>query len=209
MLAAAAVSPRAFALYLESLRYLFRHSHLHLIAAQQRAQTLGDEALAAVFGEKAAEERGHDQWAMRDLSGLSSQAVRGVEPALASLQLVEFQRSLIMERHPLCFFAYALWAEYLTVRLGDAWLTALACNGYERSAVSAIANHVEADRMHAAAGFGMLDKLWRGQPEKALILQTVEEAQRHFEAFCEEIYLAGSSPESSEACSHVGQARST
>ena len=206
-----ALSQRALALYLESLRFLFHHSHLHLIAAQQRAETLGDAALATVFRDKAAEERGHDQWAMRDLSGLSEQSVRGVEPAVSSRRLVEFQRELITQRHPLCFFSYALWAEYLTVRLGDVWLGALACNGYARSAVSAVANHVEADREHAAAAFGMLDELWRGQPEKSLILRTVEEAQQHFEAFCEEIYLAGHSGalEQHEACSHVGQARST
>lgn len=199
------LSQRALALYLESLRFVFHHSHLHLIAAEERAQTLGDTALSAVFRDKAAEERGHDQWAKRDLSGLSADAVRGVEPAFSSRRLVELQQRLIVQHHPLCFFAYSLWAEYMTVKLGDAWLGALANNGYARSSVSAVANHVEADREHAAAGFGMLDKLWRGQPEKALILRAVDEAQQHFEAFCDEIFYASTS----SACSHVGLTRST
>jgi hypothetical protein len=198
-----ALPERALALYLESLRFLFHHSHANLVAAQERAQALGAAKLAGIFGAKAAEERGHDQWASRDLSGLDPSALRGIEPATASRRLVELQRELIVQHHPLCFFAYSLWAEYMTVRLGDAWLNALASNGYTRSSVSAVANHVEADREHATAGFHMLDQMWDGQPERALILKGVERAQQLFEAFCDEIYLAALSTQPSGASSHL------
>jgi hypothetical protein len=186
-----ALSERALALYLESLRFLFQHSQRNLVAAQARAEALNDHRLATIFGQKAAEETGHDQWASRDLSGLPLSSVQGVEPAPASRRLVELQRELIMEHHPLCFFAYSLWAEYMTVRLGDAWLNALANNGYARSSVTAVANHVDADREHAAEGFAVLDQLWDGQPERALILRSVERAQALFEAFCDEIAEVG------------------
>jgi hypothetical protein len=185
-----ALPERALALYLESLRYVFHHSQRNLVAAQARAAELGEPRLARIFGDKAAEERGHDQWASRDLSGLDENAVAGLEPALSSRRLVELQRELIEQHHPLCFFAYSLWAEYMTVRLGDAWLTALASNGYARTSVTAVANHVEADREHAAAGFDVLDQLWGGQPARALIHHAVERAQLLFEAFCDEIYRA-------------------
>jgi hypothetical protein len=185
-----ALPEHALALYLESLRFLFRHSHLNLIAAEQHARALGETELADVFGRKAAEERGHDQWASRDLSGLSTSAVSDVVPAAASRRLVELQRELTVQHHPLCFFAYSLWAEYMTVRLGDAWLNALANNGYARTSVTCVANHVEADREHAAAGFDVLDALWHGQPERALILTAVDRAQQLFESFCNEIAAA-------------------
>jgi hypothetical protein len=107
----------------------------------------------------------------------------GVEPSLGSRRLVELQRELIEQHHPLCFFAYALWAEYMTVRLGDAWLNALASSGYACTSVTAVANHVEADREHAAAGFDVLDPLWDGQPERAQILKGGAQAQQLFEAF--------------------------
>lgn len=195
-----ALSERALALYLESLRFLFQHSQRNLVAAQARAQTLDDHRLATIFGAKAAEETGHDQWASRDLSGLTLSSLHGIEPAAASRRLVELQRELITEHHPLCFFAYSLWAEYMTVRLGDVWLSALASNGYARSSVTAVANHVDADREHAAEGFAVLDQLWDGQPERALILRSVERAQALFEAFCDEI--AAVSTEQSGASSH-------
>ena len=193
---------RALAMYLESLRFIFQHSQANLVAAQARAEALGAAELASLFGAKAIEERGHDQWASRDLSGLKASAVRGIEPALASRRLVELQRELIEQHHPLCFFAYALWAEYMTVRLGDAWLNALARNGYARTAVTAVANHVEADREHATAALLALDQMWDGQPEPALIFRAVERAEALFEAFCDEIYWAALSVEPRGATSH-------
>jgi hypothetical protein len=200
-----ALSERALALYLESLRFLFHHSQRNLAAASTRARTVGNERLANIFGAKASEETGHDQWASRDLSGLTRSAVSGVEPAAGSRRLVELQRELIMDHHPLCFFAYSLWAEYMTVRLGDAWLNALASNGYARTSVTAVANHVDADREHAAEGFAVLDQLWDGQPERALILRSVERAQTLFEAFCDEVYLAAVSVEQRVASTHSGK----
>jgi hypothetical protein len=200
-----ALSERAMALYLESLRFLFHHSQHNLVAAQERARALNDERLANIFGAKAAEEIGHDQWASRDLSVLTVNALDGIEPAAASRQLVELQRQLIMEHHPLCFFAYSLWAEYMTVRLGDAWLSALANNGYARGAVTAVANHVDADREHAAEGLAVLDQLWDGKPERALILRSVVQAQALFEAFCDEI--AAVSVEQRMRSSHSGEPR--
>ena len=199
-----ALSERALALYLESLRFLFHHSQRNLAAASTRARALGDERLADIFAAKASEEAGHDQWASRDLSGLTPSAISGIEPAAGSRRLVELQRELIMEHHPLCFFAYSLWAEYMTVRLGDAWLNALASNGYARTSVTAVANHVDADREHAAEGFAVLDQLWDGQPERALILRSVERAQALFEAFCDEIYLAAVSVEQRVTSAHSG-----
>lgn len=180
------VGPRALALYLESLRYVFAHSQANIRAAAARADELSLPELAGYFRAKATEEHGHEQWAANDLTQLPSQAVNGVEPASAARALVALQSKLIAQ-HPICFLAYAVWAEYLTASLGDEWLRLLARSGYQRSAVTAVAYHLEADVEHAFEGFDALDRLWTGEPDAAAILSGVERAERGFEAFCAEI----------------------
>jgi hypothetical protein len=200
------LSPRALALYLESLRYVFTHSQANIRAAAVRAETLQLSELAAYFRDKASEEQGHDQWAQDDLQQLPDDAVLGIEPAAACLALVALQEVLI-DQHPLCFLAYTVWAEYLTASLGAEWLTLLANCGYDRSTVSAVAKHLEADVDHAFEGFDALDRLWRGEPGAADILAGVEHAERGFEAFCIEI-SALDRPASTARTSAAGDVRS-
>jgi hypothetical protein len=183
--------PQGLALYLESLRYLFQQSELNLVRAAERSNALGLDELADYFLVKSREEKGHDGWAANDLAQLPRTVACGLQPAPAARRLVELQRELI-EQHPLCFAAYALWAEYFTVLLGDEWLDALSAGGYARTQVTAIAKHVEADRDHAAVGFSELERLWHGEPRAELIFSAVERAQGTFEAFCQEIYQVAS-----------------
>jgi hypothetical protein len=178
--------PRAVALYLESLRHLLCNSQSSLVLACRRAEELGDVALAEYFANKAREETGHDLWAVNDLSRLPDDVTAGLRPSPAIVRLVEHQRSLI-ERHPACFVAYALWAEYFTVLVGDECLAALTTCGFARQQVSSIAGHVDADREHAAQGFAEIDRLWQGQPEAEVMLEAVAEACRIFDQFCAEI----------------------
>ena len=180
------LSPRTLALYLESLRYVFTHSQLNIRAAAVRAEELSLRELADYFHAKAKEEQGHEQWAKNDLERLPREVVKGIAPASASLALVALQEALI-DKHPLCFLAYTIWAEYLTASLGAEWLSLLANCGYERSALSAVAKHLDADIEHAHAGFGALDRLWQGVPGGGELLAAVEHAERGFEAFCTEL----------------------
>jgi hypothetical protein len=159
--------PRAFGLYLESLRYLFEQSQQNLNAAAAAAQRIGHPELAAYFDRKAHEER-------------------DLRPTRAIEDLVALQRALI-EQHPVYMLVYTLWAEYFTVLLGDEWLDALSISGYGRAQVSSIAKHLDADREHAAAGLVEVDRLWRGHPERSLLLAVVDRAGRIFSRFCDEI----------------------
>jgi hypothetical protein len=177
--------PRAFALYLESLRQLFESSHQNLGHAAQRARSLSLPELAEYLERKAEEEHGHDVWASDDLRKLPQQAE--IAPAQTLATFLQLQRRLI-EEHPICFVAYALWAEYLTARVGDAWLEALASSGFQRDQVTAIGKHLEADREHAARAFDEIDALWTGDPSESSILAAVQSASKTFEAFCDEIY---------------------
>lgn len=181
-----ALGPRALALYLESLRYVFLNSQQNLATAAARSRALQFEDLAAHFDEKVVEERGHEAWAQRDLTRLPKQATERLQPAQGSRRLVALQQELIAE-HPICFLAYAVWAEYFTAMLGPAWLSMLAQSGYEREDVTAVANHVEADSEHAELGLAALDRLWRGEPDAAIVIAAITRAQRAFETFCDEI----------------------
>jgi hypothetical protein len=180
------LTPRAMALYLESLRYLFQHTQRHLTLAAARCERLGRRRLAEYFRCKSAEEQGHDRWAINDLSRLPAKAVAGVRPAPAVRALVELQARFIQEE-PLCFVAYLQWAEYFSVHVGDAWLDALAKSGYQRSQVSAIDKHLELDRDHAAIGFRQIDELVEGGTDPASLLGAIEQAGAVFARLCDEI----------------------
>ena len=180
------LTPRAVALYLTSLQALFTHSQRNLHHARARSEALELPLLVEYFRGKAHEEHGHEQWAASDLSKLPLSAADGLAPARGGMRLAQLQRALL-EEHPTCFVIYVVWAEYLTVLLGDEWLDALAVCGYERAAMSAVSNHVDADRAHAAHAFEVLDQLWNGEPSLERLLECLERAQLGFEAFCDEI----------------------
>ena len=181
---------RSMTLYLESLRFVFEQSQVSLALAAQRCQELGDTELERYFRAKVQEETGHQLWALDDLRRFGEHNQR---PAPSSVALVELQRRAIA-RHPFCMTAYAVWAEYFTVLLGDEWLDALAVSGYRRDGVTAITKHIEADRAHSAATFAELDRLWRGQPEPEVLLSIVEEAGRIFEDFSAEVCAESAPP---------------
>jgi hypothetical protein len=177
--------PRFLARYLESLRYLFVHSERSLIIAAQRSRELGRDELAAYFAGKAHEEDGHATWAEDDLAHLPVAAREDVTPAPAIIELVRLQRTLIA-KDPMCFAAYALWAEYMTVLLGDEWLAILSACGYRPTQVSAVSKHLEADREHAAHAFEELSRLWTGLPSMGVLEDAIKQAGQTFEQFsCE------------------------
>jgi len=178
--------PRALAFYLESLRYLFGQSELNVERAIATLRQRGDAHHAQYFEEKIVEERGHAAWAQDDLRQLPDAATRDVRPAQAVVRLIELQRSFVAQ-HPLYFVVYILWAEYFTALVGDEWIEALACSGYGQQQLSAVVQHVAADRGHAPEGFAALERLWRGEPSIAELCAAVERAAREFEAFCDEV----------------------
>lgn len=182
------ITPPAFAFYMESVRYLLSNSLPNLAIAVERSVELGLPELAAYFEKKIEEERGHVVWAENDLASLPEKLVDGVRPAESIIELAELQRKLIAE-HPAYFVAYIQWNEYFTVLIGDEWLDSLAGCGFERSKVSAISNHIEADRHHAAQGFKALDSLCQGPglPDAPSILSVVQRTGKVFERFCDEV----------------------
>jgi len=181
-----ALTPRAMALYLESLRYLFANSERNLRVAAERCESLGRAELAAYLRRKATEENGHDRWAIADLARLPASATEGVQPTPAVVALVELQKALIFDE-PLCFVAYLQWTEYFSVYVGDRWLDALAMGGYPRAQVTAIHNHLDTDREHAERGFSEIDALARDFPHQERMFEAIDQAGRVFERLLDEV----------------------
>lgn len=155
------LTPEMIGYYLFNVRHLVRHTPAHLERARARALALGDHALAAHYAIKHAEEQGHDRWADRDLERLSDgfgAAPRG-EHSPGLLGLITLIETTI-DRDPVLYLAYILFAEYLIVLLGPEWLELIEQRcGIPRSMFSVIDNHVELDRDHTDEGLEAIDAL--------------------------------------------------
>lgn len=180
------LSARDLALYLVSLRYLLVHSQANLRRAVERCRELDLPEVARYFEDKVTEEHGHERWADDDLAQLATSTRAGIEPASAIVELVALQTTLLTH-HPVCFVAYSLWAELMTARIGDGWLSALESSGFGRQQVTAIDKHLEADQAHAAHALDEIDRLWQGEPAASTIIAGITDASVIFERFCDEI----------------------
>src|SRR5579883_2358507 len=110
-------------LYVRGLLFLIQGTMRVLHRAAERASDAGRGALADHYLRKIREERGHDQWAERDLDSLPGAATASTQgeeqPALRDLLRYLDQ---VVDRDPSLLLSYILVAEYLTVLVGPAWL---------------------------------------------------------------------------------------
>lgn len=184
--------------YLTNLRYMLVHGPIHIRAAAERARVLGNESLCRHFEEKLPEEVGHHEWAERDISSVSVTDAADAEPQISAhiRDLVAFVSASI-ERDPALYLAYALFAEYFTVIAGPRWLDALEekCN-IPRSSMSAVANHVEADRHHVDKAMEEIDDLVGDPAKLGPMRDVVLTAARYLEAYYGELASSCSAPRS-------------
>ena len=153
------LSPTSVERYLASLRCMVASSSPYLERAAVRARSLGHEELAAFFSSKAAEERGHDEWAEHDLHVLRSRfdVTFDDAPVPAILTLMRFCEETI-DRNPVLYLAYVLWAEYLSTLIGGEFVAALVQQcGVPRTALTCADKHVELDQEHAADDIEIID----------------------------------------------------
>jgi hypothetical protein len=174
--------------YLVNIHRLVCHTPIHLVQARDRARDLGDERLAVHFENKRLEEQGHDAWAERDLARTSTTSTFPPPQIVSSMNdLLEYLRNTI-DRDPVLYLAYVLFAEYVTVLVGDEWLGLLETNcGIPRSGVSVVGNHVELDREHVEHALDEIDALV-GDPRKLPELRAVLlDTFRLFDRFCADV----------------------
>ena len=187
LIASAHLPPRALAFYLESMRQLIYYSERNLAVAGTRCRELEQLGLVDYFERKSIEENGHDRWSEADLARLPHAATNALRPAAAIQALLELQQRAIAT-HPICFAAYVVWAEYMTAILGDESVAMLVACGYERSQLTTLTKHTEADREHSLRGFEELAGLWRQQVDAEQVVETVRTACALFGGFCQEIW---------------------
>ena len=190
------VAPSTVASYLAGVKCLFEHTLIDLDIGARVAGQHDLPELVEYFKHKHREEDGHARWAESDLVEL--ERVFGVTAAgvpTSMLRWVAFTGETV-RTHPYRYLAYVLFAEYVTVLAGGAWVNALGDRcGIPLSALSSIAKHVELDQFHVAEGRDEVNHLLRDVTEAEPFLETLRRAMSHFEAFCDELNLSVDQPE--------------
>jgi pyrroloquinoline quinone (PQQ) biosynthesis protein C len=183
------VTPAVVGRYLASIHYLLTQTPIHLALAQARALEHGRAGLVRYYEQKLLEEQGHHHWAEADQSRLAElfgeAAVQ--EPAPTMIALVRNTRAII-ERDPVLYLAYILFAEYFMVVMGPEWLRALDEHcGIPASAMTAVSHHVELDKHHVAEGCREMDALIEDDRLHEPMRQALRDTMRHFSAFCDDL----------------------
>lgn len=178
-------------LYLGNLRALVAHTPVHLARALHAARLRGDEPLAAHFEERIREEEGHEEWAVQDLAAVSRSAKNArtdVLPAMRSL--LNFIESTIDE-DPTLYLAYILFAEYITVLAGPAFLRILdeRC-GIPPTAMTVVAKHAELDVHHVQEALDKIDDLVAAPEKLPMLRRVLAQSIQSFEAFCADVARA-------------------
>lgn len=159
--AAGELSSAAVERYLVVLRYMIANTPPNLVRARDRAQEAGLDALAAYYAEKLEEEDGHERWADHDLEVLRSSRdlTAHSAPVPAAIELNAFLQRVI-DRDPVLYLAYVLWAEYFTTLAGGELVQYLVerCD-VPAEAMTCLAKHVELDKDHTEENLDVIDGL--------------------------------------------------
>lgn len=182
------VTPSTVASYLAGIKCLFEHTLIDLSTVASVARQHDLPELVAYFQHKYREEDGHARWAESDLKELErSFGVTASCVPTSMLRWVAFTDEVV-RTHPYRYLAYVLFAEYVTVLAGGAWVNALGDRcGIPLAALSSIARHVELDQLHVDEGRDEINHLLRHVSDPTPFLMTLQRAMSHFEAFCDEL----------------------
>jgi hypothetical protein len=187
-----ALRPEHVRAYVGGLLVLIRGTIPLMRRAESRAAAIGDDALAAHWRHKIAEEVGHDRWAESDLGRLTpGSGGRASDCAAGALRELLAYLQETIDRDPCLLLAYALLAEYLTVLVGGHWLQALERHcGIPQRNVSVIANHVELDEAHAIEGVREIDRLRTRRTDPAAMQEVLRTTLGYYEAFWRDVSAA-------------------
>jgi hypothetical protein len=101
--------------------------------------------------------------------------------------LVTFLATTI-DRDPVLYLSYILFAEYLIVLLGPEWLRMLEerC-GIPRSSMTVIGNHIELDREHVEEALDQIDALVSDPHKLPSMRAVLLETFAYFDRFCADV----------------------
>jgi hypothetical protein len=183
------VTPRAVGAYLSNMEFLICEALKVLGRAQERANDMGHHELAAYYGRKIKEEKGHDGWARNDMANLNQ--LFGTEPREELSPSIRGMLSYLREatdKDPVQYLSYLLFTEYLTVLIGPEWVRLLEerC-GVPQSTMTVVSNHVELDKDHVEECLREIDELVTDERFHGGLKRTLGESMRFFDEFCGEI----------------------
>jgi len=182
-------APAFMVTYLTNIKHLVSHTPIFLTRGRERARSIGDDRLAAHYEQKRADEFGHDVWAERDIERVStiSMTPSNTDIVPAMHELLGFLARTIDE-DPTLYLSYVLFAEYLTVLLGPAWLKLLdeRC-GIPCSSVTVVGNHVDLDREHVQEALDEIDDLVADPSKLPRMRKVLLDSIAYFERFCAEV----------------------
>ncbi len=183
------VTAEILARYLSSVRYSISQTPPMLQRAKRSALAHGQRELAEHFAHKLGEEVGHDLWAERDIEVLASHRAARFEgrPEAAILALYDYLEPAV-DREPLLYLGYMLWAEYFTVLAGSEFARAVVerCD-LPADAISCVARHAELDREHTSEGLEAIDRLVEDPRMLAPMRASMRRAMAFFDQFCDEL----------------------
>jgi pyrroloquinoline quinone (PQQ) biosynthesis protein C len=184
-----ALSADAVGRYLANIHYLISQTPAHLRRGEELALSLGRPQLADYFARKLEEETGHERWAEADMDAVGKLAGRAVmrRPTEAMRALVRNVERAI-EQEPLLYLAYALFAEYQTVRLGPEWVAALEQRcGVPSTALTVATHHIDLDRDHVKEGCIEIDELAADERCHPAMIAMVRKSMQYFTSFCDDL----------------------
>jgi hypothetical protein len=202
---AGTLTPTHMAWYLTNFRRLLVASIPHMRRAAERSADLGDRALEAHYRNKIGEEVGHDAWADNDLAAVSSRTRIAGDPRVVPSVIDRIEESnAVIDEHPALFLAYMFFAEYLIVLLGDEWLEALEKRcGIPTSSMTAVGNHVEADRHHTEEALDSIDALVGDPRMLPRMREVLRSSIAFFDRFCAEVVGEGDRALTAARSSHA------
>ncbi len=178
--------------YLANIREIIIQAQDAMIFASKQARARNDVALAEWFAHKQVEEKGHDTWAVRDISQVRSDD-SGTQLAFSS-QVVPAIRELVannlavIDEDPALYLTYTLFTEYLTVIAGPEWLSILEerCH-VPRAAMTVVGNHIELDKDHVEEALESIDRLVTDPKKLARMREVLKQHMTFFDEFCLQI----------------------
>ena len=144
-------APQDYIAYLTNVCHYARFSPVIMAAAAARCCQTHSE-LASYLLKHAAEEQGHDKWALEDLDklGVSPQAVSRNRPTPACAALVGYVHDLATSGNPVAIMGWMYVLEAVGADLGTAIGKKLGdVHGGESGPVRFVAGHGEADSQHS------------------------------------------------------------
>lgn len=166
-------SAHEYAAFLEQTYHYVRWTRPLLARAGERLTALGrSPALAEVFHRKAAEETGHERWALSDLHALG-RGIRRMAPSVAVQAYIAWNRFTVEAGNPLGFLGTAYVLEALSAgRAQRAVDNLLARSEIPRihEAVTFLQGHAEADEHHIAELGAMLAEVPDPADQEAIAL---------------------------------------